>query len=230
MSVKDIVAGPPDEKDELESWDNLPIKFEPRCKVCKSEFRTVIDRLLVGGNSFVGIAEQFRNKDAHLTGSKDAVRKSIERHSKAHLSVKDAAVRQLLEEKARESGVLVETVRQQLISSEALLELAVAKGTEQLSNSDSKIKYQDAIKAAELLRDKKYEEISHQMELVMRQQNAINQAIQKVVPKEYYPELVRVAKAIFEGNVGLAEDVVVGDVAAPEIIEAEPLGELNVGE
>lgn len=228
MSVKDIVAGPDKHEEDVDPWANLPIKFEPRCKVCKSEFRTVIDRLLVGGNSFVSIAEQFRNKDGHLVGSKDAVRKSVERHSKAHLSVKDAAVRQLLEEKARESGVLVETVRQQLISSEALLELAVAKGTEQLSNSNSKIKYQDAIKAAELLRDKKYDEISKQMEIVMRQQNAINQAIQKVVPKEFYPELVRVAKAIMEGGVGLAEEVVVGPVARPDIIDQEPL-ELGAG-
>lgn len=199
MSVKDIVAGP-DEEEKKDPLNDLPMKFEPRCKVCKSDFRTVIDRLLVSGNSYVSIAEQFKDKDKYLTGSVDALRKSITRHREAHLGVHDRAVRDILEAKAREAGVLVETVREQLVSEEALLQLAVRKGTDQLSNPESKIKYQDAIKAAELLRDKKYEDISIQMDIVNRQYNAIVQACQKVVPKELYPELVETAKAIFEGR------------------------------
>lgn len=210
--IKDIVAGPEDEQ-ETDPLNSLPVKFEPRCKVCTSEFRTVIDRLLVSGASYVMIAEQFRNKDDRLTGSVDAVRKSIERHRHRHLNVKDAAVRDILEKKAKEAGVLVETVRQQLISEEALLELAVAKGTEQLSNPESKIKYQDAIKAAELLRDKKYQEMATQMEMMVRQMNAIQQAIQKIVPKDLYGPLVEVARKIYNGEVMF--DTTPGDVVEP---------------
>jgi hypothetical protein len=197
MSVKDIVTGDSEEQDILNC---LPMKFEPRCKICKSDFRTVIDRLLISGNSYVGIAQQFRGKDQHLTGSVDAIRKSIERHRKAHLSVNDQAVRDILEQKAREAGVLVETARQQLISEEALLQLAVRKGTEQLSEPESRIKYQDAIKAAELLRDKKAQEMTVQLELVQRQYNAIVQAVQKVVPNDLWQTVVDTAKAIFDGR------------------------------
>lgn len=200
MGIKDIPAGPED-NEEQDLLDNLPIKFEPRCKICKSEFRPIIDRLLVAGNSFTMIAEQFKGKDEHLSGSVDAIRKSIERHRRKHLSVRDAAVRDILEERAKEAGVLVETVRQQLVSSEALLELAVRQGTEQLSNPEAKIKYQDAIRAAELLRDRKYEEMAQQLEIVMRQVQAITQAIQEKVPQEYHLPVVERAKEIFEGPV-----------------------------
>jgi hypothetical protein len=195
MSVKDIVAGPEDNP-----LNDIPLIFEPRCKVCKSQFRNVIERLLVSGNSYVGIAKQFVNKDPEFETTVDSLRKSIERHRKAHLTIRDHAVRDILETKAREAGVLVETVRERIISEEALLQLAVAKGTEQLSDPDSRIKYQDAIKAAELLRDKKYEEISIQMDIVNRQYNAIVQACQRIVPKELYPQLVESAQAIFEGR------------------------------
>jgi len=198
VSVKDIVAGP--DKPNSDPLNDIPVIFEPRCKVCRSDFRNVIERLLVSGNSYVSIAKQFVNKDPEFQTSVDSLRKSIERHRKAHLTIRDQAVRDILETKAREAGVMVETVRGQLISEEALLQLAVAKGTEQLSDPDSRIKYQDAIKAAELLRDKKYEEISIQMDIVNRQYNAIVQACQRVVPKELYPQLVETAQAIFEGR------------------------------
>lgn len=203
MAIKDIVTGDvDDDKSEYEKLvANLPVKFEPRCKICKSEFRPIIDRLIVGGNSFVMIAEQFRGKDSQLTGSIDAIRKSVERHSKKHLSVRDAAVRQILEQKARESGVLVETVREQLVSAEAMLELAVKKGTEQLGDPDARIKYQDAIKAAELLRDKKYEEMSQQVEMLSRQVQAIQQGLQELVPPELFPALIERIKEIYEGKV-----------------------------
>jgi len=201
MSVKDIVTGSDDsEEKNKDPLGDLPAIFEPRCKICKSDFRTVIERLLVTGHPYVGIAKQFVNKDPQFRTSVDSLRKSIERHRKAHMNAHDNAIRALLEKQAREQGVLVETVQEQLISEEALLQLAVKKGTEQLTSSDSRIKYQDAIKAAELLRDKKYEDISLQMEIVNRQYNAIVQACQKVVPKELYPELVETAKAIFEGR------------------------------
>lgn len=200
MSIKDIVTGDIPEDKPKDILADLPMKFEPRCRVCKSEFRPIIDRLLVAGNTYVGIAAQFQGKDQYFVGSVDAIRKSIERHRKAHLSVSDASIRDILEAKAREAGVLVETATRRMIHEEALLELAVAKGTEQLSNPDSKIKYQDAIKAAELLRDKKYEEMGIQLDIVNRQFNSIVQAIQKIVPKELYPEIVATAQAIFEGR------------------------------
>lgn len=215
MSVKDIVTGsdPEENKDPL---GDLPVIFQPRCKVCQSDFRSIIERLLVTGHPYVGIARQFVNKDPQFHTSVDSLRKSIERHRKAHMNAHDNAIRGLLEKQAREQGVLVETVQEQLISEEALLQLAVKKGTEQLTNSDSRIKYQDAIKAAELLRDKKYEEISIQMDIVNRQYNAIVQACQRVVPKELYPMLVETAKAIFEGR-----SITVASEFEDEIIEGE---------
>jgi len=204
MSVKDIVAGDngnqPDDKPP-DPYANLPMKFEPRCKVCRSQFREIIDRLLVSGNSYISIAEQFRGKDVNLSGSLDAVRKSVERHRHRHLSVRDAAVREILEHHAREAGILVETARDQLLSEEALLQLAVSRGTEQLANPDSKIKYQDAIRAAELLRDKKYEEMTKQQEIAQRQVWAISQAVKDIVPADLFPAIAERASRLFEGEV-----------------------------
>src|SRR5688572_10300123 len=108
--------------------DSLPLVTEPRCNVCKSEFRPLIDRMIAGPYTYMAIARQFKGKDKHLNGNIEAVRKSIERHAKAHVTVRDAAVREIIEQRALEPGLLVDDMKSQLLTTEALLDLYVQKG------------------------------------------------------------------------------------------------------
>ena len=104
-----------------EALNNLPVITEPRCNVCKSEFRPLIDRMIVGPYSYAAIARQFHAKDIHLAGKIDSVRKSIERHAKNHVSVRDAAIREVIEQRAMEAGMLVEDEKTGLMVDEEAL-------------------------------------------------------------------------------------------------------------
>src|SRR6476469_6187047 len=104
--------------------ENLPMISEPRCRICRSDFRPLIDRMIAGPYSYAAIARQFMDKDAELSGSnQEALRKSIERHAKAHVTVRDQAVREIIEQRAIERGILVDEQKNMLLTSEALLEL-----------------------------------------------------------------------------------------------------------
>lgn len=216
----------PDEKkeDDLPTLvEQIPTIIEPRCKVCQSDFRDVIDRLIVTGISDTKLAQQFAGKDASLKSSVGAVRKSIERHRKRHLNVRDSALRRILEKRAAEAGILVDRYEDQLVDTTALLEQMIAKGQEQITDPKARIKYQDVIKAAEMLRDQRLQEASEQMEVYARQVRAISQAVKELVPLELHPAIVDRARQLLTGEfveVGAGQQAQLPKAEEVEVIDA----------
>lgn len=197
-------AGSDKPKDIL---DNLPVISEPRCNVCKSGFRQIIDRMIAGPYSYTAIARQFIGKDEHFRGDirnrrdLDRVRKSIERHAKNHVTVRDQAIREIIEQRAIEAGMLVDDSKNQFLTTEALLELYVSRGFEQITKPDTWVRHQDILQAVQMVEDMKRDTVGEQLEVYKRQVAAIAQAIREIVDINLQPLIAQRAADIFEGNV-----------------------------
>jgi hypothetical protein len=178
------------------------MKTEPRCNICMSGARTKVDRLLAAQFGYKAVAEElvstaveFQNKNL------DTVRKNVERHAKAHLDIRSKAVREIVERRAKEQGVLIDTVEGQITSGRALLDLIVGRGTEQIaSNPQERIRYADAIEAVKMLETVQKEEYVAELERMQRQVYAISAAVQEIVPANLLPTLVKRAEDIFENG------------------------------
>jgi hypothetical protein len=176
---------------------NLPTITEPRCNVCKSDFRPLIDRMIAGPYTFMAIARQFRGKDKHLNGSLEAVRKSIERHAKSHVTVRDAAIREIIEQRAAEAGMLVDDVKSTYLTAEALLELYMQKGFEQVTKDDTWVRHQDVLQAVQMLEQMRKDTVMDEIDAMKKQVYAISQAVKEIVPPELHPLIVERAHKIF---------------------------------
>lgn len=181
--------------------DRLPAITEPRCNVCKSEFRPVIDRMIVGPYSYATIARQFMGKDDNLQGKFDAVRKSIERHAKNHVNVRSQAVREIIERRAIEQGLLVDQEATNLATIEGMLELYIQRGYELLGEEGATVRHQDILQAAQQLEEMRRNSVGEQIDVMKRQVQAISQAVREIVPEHLQPLLVDRATKIFQGDI-----------------------------
>ena len=167
------------------------VKTEPRCLICNSPARVKVDKLLVAGFSNTSVAQELMESDSAFEDkSIDTVRKNIERHSKSHLDIRNRGVREIVERRAREQGILVDSAIGQITSGRALLDILIAKATEQAGNPDSKVHYRDAIEAVKMLEDVQKQEYMYQLEELQKQVWAISQAVLEKVPKDLLPDVV----------------------------------------
>lgn len=181
--------------------DKLPLKSEPRCNICKSSSRTKVDRLLAAQFSNTSIAEELVMDDPDFKGKElDTVRRNVERHAKNHVDIRSKAIRRMVEQRAKEQGMLLDSVEGKITSGRALLDMLVAQATDQLSNGSGKVRYADAIEAVKLLEDVQKAEFQSQLEVLQRQVWAISQAVKAKVPTAMLPGIVEEAKRLFEDN------------------------------
>lgn len=179
----------------------LPFKNEPRCNICQSASRAKVDKLLAAQFSYTSIAEELVMADDDFKGKElDTVRKNVERHSKRHVDIKNKAIRNIVEQRAKEQGILLESVEGRITSGRALLDLLVAQATEQLTNGTGKIRYADAIEAVKLLEDVQKAEFQSQLEVLQRQVYCISEAVKKKVPPTMLPGIIEEAQRLFEGG------------------------------
>jgi len=179
--------------------ENLPMISEPRCRICRSDFRPLIDRMIAGPYSYAAIARQFMDKDAELSGSnQEALRKSIERHAKAHVTVRDQAVREIIEQRAIERGILVDEQKNMLLTSEALLELYVQKGFEQITKEGTWVRHQDVLEAVKMVEEMRRDTIAEQVEALKKQVQVISIAVREICPPDLHPLIVDRAKELME--------------------------------
>lgn len=180
---------------------SLPVKTEARCHVCNAASRNKVDKLLAAQFSYTSIAQELIESDPDFKGKElDTVRKNVERHAKRHLDLRNRAVRQIVEQRAREQGMLLDTVEGKITSGRALLDLIINRGTEQLTdNPDFKVKMADAIEAVKMLEDVQKAEFQAQLETMQRQVWAISEALKMVSRR--YQESNRVVDPAFIENV-----------------------------
>jgi hypothetical protein len=182
-----------------QAHDALPMKSEPRCNICNSASRKKVDQLLAAQFSYTSIAEELVRYDADFKGKEqDTVRKNVERHSKRHVDIKSKAIRKIVEARAREQGILLESVEGKITSGRALLDLLIAKATDQATDPDFKVKFADAIDAVRMLEDVQKMEFQSQLEVLQRQVWAISTAVKNQVEPSKLPALIKEAERLFE--------------------------------
>jgi hypothetical protein len=222
-SAKQIVDEASRDSDKLpDVLHNLPIVTEPRCNVCKSEFRPLIDRMIAGPYSYSAIARQFRGKDRHLAGNVEAVRKSIERHAKSHVTIRDQAIREIVESRAMEAGLMVDDMKNSFLTAEALLELYMQKGFEQVTKEDTWVRHQDILEAAKQFREMKKDTVFEEVESMKKQVWALSQAVRETVPEYLQPKILERAYELLR-----TRDI---DIPAPPPPKPIQLGEVVDGE
>lgn len=174
--------------------DFLPTIVEPRCHVCMSELRPVVDQMSVWGYRPVIIARRVQQVDPTLS------RRSIERHLERHVDYEQEAMRRLLERRAQEFGNLHEEAEESILTREAILDRMMQKTWERLTEDGVKIPWEFGLKAIELSKQFEHDSSSVQMDQLTRQLSAIIQAVQEIVPEEIRRPLVDRAKAIYENT------------------------------
>jgi hypothetical protein len=191
----------PAKKTDLANFDpkNMPVKSEPRCNICTSASRNKVDKLIAAQFSMTDIAQELVDSDPDFKDKVlDTVRKNVERHAKRHLDLRNKAIRHMVEQRAREQGMLLETVEGKITSGRALLDLLIMRATEQASDPDQRVKFADAIEAVKMLEDVQKAEFQHQLETYQRQVWAISEAVKAKVPQALIPEIVNEARRLFE--------------------------------
>lgn len=189
----------------LVSPTSLPMKTEARCNICNAASRSKVDKLVAAQFSYTSIAQELVESDPDFKGKEiDTVRKNVERHAKRHLDIRNKAIRQIVEQRAREQGMLLDSVEGKIVSGRALLDLITNRATEQLTdNPDFKVKIADAIEAVKMLEDVQKAEFQAQLETMQRQVWAISEALKEVsaemnVNPQFIPLVVERAHKLFD--------------------------------
>jgi|SRR5581483_3774866 len=192
---------------DMELLRNLPVRSEPRCNICKSANRSRVDKLLAAGFSYISVAEELQVLDDEFKHKElDTIRKNVERHAKRHVNIKDRAVREIIERRALEQGIILDEATGQIATGRALLDLVVAKGTEQLTDPDMRVKVADAIEAVKMLEDVQKSEYLAQVEAMQKQVFCISRAVQELVPADLLPTIVHRAEELFRNPALLDND------------------------
>lgn len=187
---------------DLEILQNqMPLKSEPRCNICNCQSRAKVDKLLAAQFSNTSIAEELIMSDPDFKGKElDTVRRNVERHGKNHVDIRNRAIRRIVEQRAREQGILLDSVEGKITSGRALLDSIIMQAQDQMGNPDMKVRMADAIEAVKLLEDVQKAEYQAQLEILQRQVWAISQAVKAKVPQHLLPGIVDEAKRLFDND------------------------------
>lgn len=177
----------------------VPQRYEPRCHVCNSNLRNLVDMMAAHAYRPTAIARQLQEYDEELCKkSFDSVRKCVERHIKEHLNFEQEALRKLVEEKAREAGIFSDEHKATLVTRAAVLDRVVQKGWKQLSDEDGRVPYEFVLKAIELQEQQEQKTASLMVDQLSRQLNSIIMAVKELVPDNQWSAIVGRAREIHD--------------------------------
>jgi hypothetical protein len=152
--------------------------YEPRCKVCKSQYRRAIDRLMTVGVSYAELARQFEEEGI--------TRRGLAVHKERHMSVTDKAVREIIEEQIRAMGEDVENTKQHILTRQGALDVGIMQGYTGIVTGDIPIEARDWIQMINLREKMAEKTAAIQMEETMREMNAFMQAVKAIVPEDMW--------------------------------------------
>lgn len=196
----------------------VPFIHEPRCSICKSQYRKAIDQMLVAGFSLANVAEYFERIGDTFT------RQALGRHKNKHLTLHSAAIRRIVEKRAEDIVDSVEEHSEFLASKRAILEVALQKGFENIMSGSAHITPESLLAIMEKLERMEAEEHSHAIDEMMRDFKAFADAVKALVAEEVWPEIAALYKLNLEATkMPVLEDLVM--IEAPiedaQIIEDE---------
>lgn len=160
----------------------IPQINEPRCKVCQSPHRSLIDQMLVAGLTYSEIERQF--------AFAQIPRRSISAHKDKHLGYEEAAIREVIEREAAAAQRNYEEGVGRLVTNNAYLEVAKQKAYDALIRDDVIVEPKDAVKIIEQLerlqernQDVALDELRVQFQMFM-------QSVKELVERERWESIV----------------------------------------
>lgn len=176
-----------------------PQIWEPRCHICNSKFRALVDMLAAQGYRPSVIVRYLKEVDEDSAKKTDlAVNRSVSRHIKNHLNYEQDAIRKLVEEKAREAGIFADEAKATLITKGAVVERMIQKGWKQLSDEDSRVPYEFVLKAIEIQETMEKQTASLMVDQLTRQLQAIIQAVKEKAPEQIWSSIIDRAREIHD--------------------------------
>lgn len=160
----------------------IPIISEPRCKVCQSAHRHLVDQMLVAGHSYSEIERQF--------AFASIPRRSVSKHAHEHLGYEEAAIRVVIEREAIAAQRNYEEGVERLVTNNAYLEVAKQKAYDALIRDDVLVEPKDAVKIIEQLEKLQERTQSVALDELRVQLQMFIQAVKETVPKSDWESIV----------------------------------------
>jgi hypothetical protein len=160
----------------------IPLIVEPRCKVCQSPHRNLVDQMLVAGLSYSEIERQF--------AFASIPRRSIAKHKDLHLGYEEAAIRAVIEKEAIAAQQNFEEGVTRLVTKNSYLEIALQKAYDALIKDDVTVEPKDAVKVIEQLQKLQEQNQAVALDELRVQLQTFIQAVKEVVPKGDWESIV----------------------------------------
>lgn len=169
-------------------------KKEWRCLVCTSDpdVRRLIDSLLVAPKTYRETLELVTPmmEAKQIPEDKRPSYYSIRNHQKRHLPYDKLAVREIVERRAAEAGRSVMEGRGRILTAEAVLELVVSRGWDDLVEKRSKPDVRETVDAAMKLNALEQQALgSVDVAALMQQLQIILQAVRNNVPADMWDRI-----------------------------------------
>lgn len=194
---------------------------EPRCNVCRSQYRDAIDRLLIAGNSYVSIVRVFHTENLS--------RQSVSNHHKNHVSVEAEAIRKILEAEARKYGEEIDTAEQSFINRSTYLQTALHLGYQSLVDKEVIVEPRDMVMVIKLMQELDEKKAAIQLEELMREASAFQEAVKRVLPPEQFTNVLSEFSKILEREDKIVEALAIEmptlTLAAPKEMKKEEVTE-----
>jgi hypothetical protein len=147
--------------------------FEPRCRVCTSPHRNLVDAMLAKGvMNYSQIAAKVPDKDGKLLD-----RRSISNHDKNHLGIQDEAIRRLLVAEAEVAQQDYEEGVKGALTRRGALEVLLAKGFDDIVSGRIDLEAKDMLAVITMLEKMDEATTTAQVEFMKAQVAAFTQAI-----------------------------------------------------
>lgn len=205
--------------------NKMPLIKEPRCKVCQSPHRTLVDQMLVAGLSYSEIERQF--------AFAQIPRRSISTHKELHLGYEEAAIREVIERSAIADQKNYEQGVQRLVTKNAYLEVALQKGYDALVKNETMVEPKDAVKIIEQLQKLQDQNQGEALDELRVQFQMFMQSVKELVERDRWEDIVaRTADLLrasgrtvdwdrADGEAEKTPAEVVAELQSAEVVEAE---------
>lgn len=160
----------------------MPIIKEPRCKVCQSPHRSLVDQMLVAGLSYSEIERQFQFAQIP--------RRSIANHKDSHLGYEEAAIREVIERSAIADQKNYDEGVQRLVTKNAYLEVALQKGYDALVKNEAMVEPKDAVKIIEQLQKLQDQNQGEALDELRVQFQMFMQSVKELVVRDRWEDIV----------------------------------------
>jgi len=194
----------------------VPLIIEPKCLVCKSPHRHLVDKMLVAGLTYSEIERQFA-----FAGIK---RRSIANHKENHLGYEEAGIRSIIEQEALAAQRNHEEGVSRVITKNAYLEVAMQKAYDQLLDGSIDVPVADAVKVIEQLQKLQEQNQNVALDELQVQFQMFMQAVKELIERDKWSEIVGRTAELLRAT---GRDVPWSDgnekepVAIEEVVDAE---------